>query len=59
MHHRLYLHTSIATGCGADCLTCTASLQGRGSGVNFALPVDLLRTNVPNLIVYGNASGKT
>ena len=32
--------------------------QGRSSGVNFALPVDLVRTIVPNLIVYGNALGK-
>lgn len=33
-------------------------LQGRGSGVNFALPADLLRTTVPNLIVTGNAAGR-
>lgn len=35
-----------------------ATLQGRGSGVNFALPADLVRTVVPNLIVYGTASGR-
>lgn len=58
-HMQLCLQTCIAQGCGTECLTCAACLQGRGSGVNFALPVDLLRTNVPNLIVYGNASGKT
>jgi S1-C subfamily serine protease len=29
--------------------------QGRSSGVNFALPVDLLRDAVPKLIVYGSA----
>lgn len=28
--------------------------QGRGSGVNFALPADLVRDIVPNLIVYGS-----
>ncbi len=33
-------------------------LQGRGSGVNFALPADLVVDIVPKLIVYGNASGK-
>ena len=33
-------------------------LQGRSSGVNFALPIDLALKVVPNLIVYGNASGK-
>ena len=33
-------------------------LQGRGSGVNFALPADLVTDIVPKLIVYGNASGK-
>lgn len=32
--------------------------SGRGSGVNFALPVDLVVDIVPKLIVYGNASGK-
>ena len=35
-----------------------AAVQGRGSGVNFALPVDMLMDIVPKLIVYGNASGK-
>ena len=32
--------------------------SGRGSGVNFALPADLVIDIVPKLIVYGNASGK-
>ena len=32
--------------------------SGRGSGVNFALPADLVFDIVPKLIVYGNASGK-
>lgn len=32
--------------------------SGRGSGVNFALPADLVVDIVPKLIVYGNASGK-
>jgi hypothetical protein len=36
-------------------LTC---LQGRGSGVSFALPTEMLREVVPNLIVYGSASGR-
>jgi S1-C subfamily serine protease len=29
---------------------------GRSSGVNFALPSDLLREVVPRLIVYGSAA---
>lgn len=33
-------------------------VQGRGSGVNFALPADLVLDIVPKLIVYGNPSGK-
>ncbi|PNH04337.1 Protease Do-like 5, chloroplastic [Tetrabaena socialis] len=32
--------------------------QVRGSGVNFALPADLLLELVPRLILYGNAYGK-
>ena len=32
--------------------------QGRGSGVNFALPADLVVDIVPKLIVFKNASGK-
>ncbi|CAK0784896.1 hypothetical protein CVIRNUC_008101 [Coccomyxa viridis] len=32
--------------------------SGRGSGVNFALPADLVTDIVPKLIVYGSASGK-
>lgn len=39
---------------------CTATFTQRGSGlssgVNFALPMDLVRRTVPNLIVYGQAS---
>ena len=42
----------VIDGCGH------APVQGRGSGVNFALPVDLVREILPNLIVYGSASGK-
>lgn len=34
------------------------SLQGRGSGVGFALPSDLLREVCPNLIIYGSASAR-
>jgi hypothetical protein len=41
----------------ACCCRCYC-LQGRGSGVNFALPADLVREIVPNLIVYGTAAGK-
>lgn len=36
----------------------TRSGSGKGSGVNFALPSDLLLEVVPNLIKFGNASGK-
>ena len=43
---------------GINTATFTRQGTGRSSGVNFALPVDLVRTIVPNLIVYGNASGK-
>lgn len=32
--------------------------QGRGSGVNFALPADLVVDVVPKLIVFNSASGK-
>ncbi|KAG1670359.1 hypothetical protein FOA52_000119 [Chlamydomonas sp. UWO 241] len=39
--------------------TFTRSGTGRGSGVNFALPADLLADVVPKLIVYGNAMGKS
>lgn len=38
--------------------SCPCHPQGRGSGVNFALPADMLAQIVPNLIVYGNALGK-
>ena len=41
---------------------CTATFSrqgsGRGSGVNFALPIDMVRTVVPRLIVYGQAGEK-
>lgn len=43
---------------GLNTATFTRSGSGRGSGVNFALPADMLRELVPNLIVYGNAMGK-
>jgi len=31
---------------------------GRGSGVNFAIPIDKVVATVPNLISSGNAGGK-
>lgn len=41
---------------------CTATFSrqgsGRGSGVNFALPIDMVLTVVPRLIVYGQAGDK-
>ncbi len=40
-----------------DCHMC-CGLQGRGSGVNFALPADLVLDIVPKLIVYGNPTGR-
>lgn len=43
---------------GMNTATFTRSGTGRGSGVNFALPSDLLLEVVPSLIVYGNAMGK-
>ena len=43
---------------GINTATFTRQGSGRGSGVNFALPVDLLMTIVPNLIITGNANGK-
>ena len=43
---------------GINTATFTRQGTGRGSGVNFALPVDLVMTIVPNLIITGNASGK-
>ncbi|KIZ06997.1 hypothetical protein MNEG_0960 [Monoraphidium neglectum] len=36
----------------------TNKSTGRGSGVSFALPTEMLREVVPNLIVYGSASGR-
>ena len=33
-------------------------LQGRSSGINFALPIDKVLDVAPKLIVYGNAMGK-
>jgi S1-C subfamily serine protease len=40
--------------------TATFSRQGlgQGSGVNFALPIDMIRSVVPKLIVYGQAGQK-
>lgn len=43
---------------GINVATFTRAGSGRSSGVNFALPSDLVRKIVPNLIVYGTASGK-
>lgn len=43
---------------GMNTATFTKAGTGRGSGVNFALPADLVREIVPNLIVYGTAAGK-
>jgi S1-C subfamily serine protease len=43
---------------GISTATYTRSGSGKGSGVNFALPSDLLLSIVPNLIEFGNASGK-
>jgi len=43
---------------GINTATFTRSGTGRGSGVNFALPIDTVRAIVPKLIVYGNAMGK-
>ncbi|DBB06031.1 TPA: Protease Do-like 5, chloroplastic [Trebouxia sp. C0006] len=43
---------------GINTATFTRTGTGRSSGVNFALPIDLVMTVVPNLIVYGTASGK-
>ena len=42
---------------GMNISTVSRQGVGRGSGVNFSLPADLLRDIVPKLIVYGNASG--
>lgn len=36
----------------------TPPTQGRGSGVSFALPTEVLLEAVPNLIVYGSSSGR-
>ncbi|KAK9806912.1 hypothetical protein WJX72_007234 [[Myrmecia] bisecta] len=43
---------------GINTATFTRAGTGRSSGVNFALPVDMVRKVVPNLIVYGNSSSK-
>ncbi|CAL8462843.1 g2377 [Coccomyxa elongata] len=43
---------------GISTATFSRKGTGRGSGVNFALPSDLVLDIVPKLIVYGNASGK-
>lgn len=42
---------------GINTATFTRQGSGRGSGVNFALPVDLVMQIVPNLIMTGSASG--
>lgn len=49
---------SFARLVGVNTASFTRSGSGRGSGVNFALPADLVFTVVPNLIVYGTAAGK-
>ncbi|KAF5830178.1 hypothetical protein DUNSADRAFT_14933 [Dunaliella salina] len=43
---------------GIATATYSRSGSGRGSGVNFALPIDKVVKVVPQLIVYGNAAGK-
>ena len=43
---------------GVSCATFSRQGSGRGSGVNFALPVDMVRQIVPRLIVYGQAGEK-
>ncbi|MEW5303619.1 MAG: hypothetical protein WDW38_008987 [Sanguina aurantia] len=43
---------------GLNTATFTRSGTGRGSGVNFAIPSDMLIEMVPNLIVYKNVYGK-
>eukprot|EP00775_Hariotina_reticulata_P008857 gene8857-9036_t len=43
---------------GINTASFTRTSSGRGSGVNFALPVDLVREVVPNLIITGSASGR-
>ncbi|KAF8057906.1 DEGP5 [Scenedesmus sp. PABB004] len=49
---------SFARLVGVNTASFTRAGSGRGSGVNFALPADLVREVVPNLIVYGNAAGR-
>eukprot|EP00882_Tetradesmus_deserticola_P027889 GHRQ01031030.1.p1 GENE.GHRQ01031030.1~~GHRQ01031030.1.p1 ORF type:complete len:181 (+),score=39.96 GHRQ01031030.1:588-1130(+) len=49
---------SFARLVGVNTASFTRANTGRGSGVNFALPADLVREVVPNLIVYGTAAGK-
>lgn len=43
---------------GVNTATFTKQGSGRGSGVNFALPIDMVRTVVPRLIVYGTSSDR-
>ena len=43
---------------GVNTATFSRQGSGRGSGVNFALPIDKVRTVVPRLIVYGQAGEK-
>lgn len=40
------------------CTALPGRSTGRGSGINFALPADMLRELVPNMALYGNAYGK-
>lgn len=49
---------SFARLVGVSTASFTRAGSGRGSGVNFALPADLVREIVPNLIVYGTAAGR-
>jgi S1-C subfamily serine protease len=43
---------------GVNTATFSKQGSGRGSGVNFALPVDMVCAVVPRLIVYGQAGEK-
>lgn len=44
--------------CAVNTATFTKQGTGRSSGVNFALPVDMVATVVPKLIVFGQAADK-
>ncbi|KAL6752546.1 trypsin-like cysteine/serine peptidase domain-containing protein [Haematococcus lacustris] len=43
---------------GINSAAYTGTGSGRGSGINFALPIDLAMKVVPQLIVNGNAQGR-